>query len=142
MVKLRLSLVALAGGLLLMTPAVTASTPRNSIAVVEIELAVTPMQTKYGELGGYDPRVLTVHVGDGVRWQNLDPEPHTATSRGFPTDGRVTTGSTISQEPWSSGDVAPHGKSRLFVAARPGVFYYNCGYHFKLGQRGVIVVLP
>src|SRR5579883_3208467 len=49
---------------------------------------------------------------------------------------------TAASRPWSAGNVLPHTQSRLFTATRPGVYYYSCGYHFTLGQRGVIVVLP
>jgi plastocyanin len=120
---------------------ITAS-PHPTTAIVKMDLNMKPSSTKYGELGGYDPRILTVHVGDKVVWENVNPETHTATSHLFPTDGRITTGTTIGPTPWSTGDVASGHKSRGFVAAKPGVYRYSCGYHVKLGQRGIIVVLP
>jgi plastocyanin len=138
----RLSFIALAGAVVLLLPASIAASPRPTIAVVMMKLAVKPVQTKYGMLGGYNPTILTVHVGDKVRWQNLDAENHTATSRGFAGDGRVETGTAIGPAPWSSGDVAAKQQSRVFVATHAGVYHYSCGYHSKLGQRGVIVVLP
>lgn len=137
----RLSFVALAGAVLLLMPAPITASPHPTTAVVKMELAIKPVHTKYGKLGGYDPIVLTVHVGDRVRWQNVDDESHTATSTGFDGDGRVATGNTISPAPWSSGEVGARHKSRVFVATRTGVYHYGCGYHFKLGQRGVIVVI-
>lgn len=140
MVMTRLFLVAAAGAALLLMPTPIAASSRPTNAVVKMELSIKPTQTKYGKLGGYDPVVLTVHVGDHVRWKNVDGQTHTATSRGFEGDGRVTTGSRISPKPWSSGDVRAHQKSREFLATAPGVYYYSCGYHFSLGQRGVIVV--
>jgi len=135
-------IVPLATLIACLTPAVAAGTPVSKVAVVKMQLAVKPAETKYGKLGGYDPSVLIVHAGERVRWLNVDSIPHTATSRGFPTDGRIATGSKITSRPWSSGNVLPHTQSRLFTAVRPGVYYYSCGYHFTLGQRGVIVVLP
>lgn len=107
-----------------------------------MDLNVKPTSTKYGELGGYSPSILTMHVGDIVIWKNVNPKTHTATSHLFPTDGRVTTGTTIGPAPWSTGDVASNHESRAFRAATPGIYRYSCGYHVKMGQRGVIIVLP
>ena len=134
-------MVALAALIACVPPAVNAGTPPKT-AVVKMQLSIKPTQTKYGEVGGYGPAVLTVHTGERIRWLNVDSIPHTATSRDFPTDGRIATGNTITSRPWSSGNVLPHAESGLFTATRPGVYYYSCGYHFKLGQRGVIVVVP
>lgn len=137
----RLSFVALVGAVLLLIPGPISASSRHTTAVVKMELSIKPVPTKYGRLGGYDPIVLTVHVGDRIRWHNVDAESHTATSSGFEGDGRIATGSTISPAPWSSGDVTAKHQSRVFVATHTGVYHYGCGYHFKLGQRGVIVVL-
>ena len=135
--------VVLAGVVMSFVPASIAASPSpTTVAIVKMKLSVKPLQTKYGMLGGYDPMILTVHLGKRVRWQNVDVTTHTATSHDFPGDGRVATGSTISSTPWSSGDVNPKQMSRIFTATHVGVFHYSCGYHVKLGQRGVIVVIP
>src|SRR5450755_3713754 len=128
------SFIALAGAVLVLMPAPISAASPPTLHVVKMELSIKPTQTKYGMVGGYNPTTLTIHVGDTVRWQNVDPETHTATSKLFPTDGRVPTGTTISSRPWSSGDVAGHTLSRAFTAVKAGVYSYSCGYHYKLGQ--------
>src|SRR5579871_2053006 len=76
-------MVALAGLVACLMPAVSTEAPISKIAVVRMQLGVKPAQTKYGKLGGYGPAVLVVHAGDRIRWLNVDSVPHTATSRGF-----------------------------------------------------------
>lgn len=138
----RLTIIAVASVLVTLSSVPTMASTHPTTHVVKMDLGIKPTSTKYGELGGYSPTILTVHIGDKVIWENVNSVTHTATSHLFPTDGRVTTGTTIGAAPWSSGDVAPHQKSRAFRAAKSGVYRYSCGYHFSLGQRGVVVVLP
>jgi plastocyanin len=119
--------------------AAASTAPPSHTSIVKIDLDYKPVQTKYGKLQGFDPVVLTLRVGDKAVWQNVDNQVHTATARLFPTDGRIATGSTISQHGWSTGALNTGEKSRAFTAVKPGVYRYQCGYHTSLGQRGVIV---
>jgi plastocyanin len=139
---IRLSFIAVASVLITFSFVPMKASPHPTTQVVKMDLSIKPTSTKYGELGGYSPTILTVHIGDNVVWENVNSVTHTATSHLFPTDGRIRTGTKIGPAPWSSGDVAPHQKSRAFRAAKPGVYRYSCGYHVSIGQRAVIIVLP
>jgi plastocyanin len=139
---IRLSFIAIASVLITLSSVPRMASPHPTTQIVKMNLSIKPNNTKYGELGGYSPTILTVHIGDKVIWENVNSVTHTATSHLFPTDGRITTGTTIGPAPWSSGDVAPRQKSRAFRAAKSGVYRYSCGYHVSVGQRGVIIVLP
>ena len=137
----RLSFVAVAAVVVTLSSVPSMANPHPTTHIVKMDLSIKPSGTKYGELGGYSPTILTVHIGDSVIWENVNSVTHTATSHLFPTDGRIATGTMIGPAPWSSGDVAPHQKSRAFRAAKAGVYRYSCGYHVSIGQRGVIIVL-
>jgi plastocyanin len=139
---IRLSFIAVACALVALSYVPTNASPHPTTQIVKMDLGIKPTSSKYGEVGGFNPAILTVHVGDKVIWENVNSVTHTATSHLFPTDGRITTGTKIGSAPWSSGDVAPHQKSRAFIAAKSGVYHYSCGYHTSMGQRGVIIVLP
>jgi plastocyanin len=60
----------------------------------------------------FQPRTLTVKVGDAIVWVNKDPVPHTVTSAGG----------------FDSHDIAA-GKSWRYTAAKKGDFQYTCAYH-------------
>jgi plastocyanin len=61
---------------------------------------------------GFQPADLTVAVGDSVVWENKDPFPHTATSKGA----------------FDSTEIAA-GKSWQFTPTAAGDFPYVCTYH-------------
>ena len=65
---------------------------------------------------------LTVAVGDTVTWTNMDPYPHTATSK---TGG------------FDSGNIAPD-KSWKYTAKKKGEFPYICTIHPSM--KGVVRV--
>jgi plastocyanin len=71
----------------------------------------------------YQPRQITVHVGDTVAWANQDIVAHTATAKDRSWD--VT--------------VLP-GKEGHLVMKVPGTFDYICRYHPNM--TGQIVVEP
>ncbi|GAC1397261.1 MAG: hypothetical protein NVSMB59_17390 [Vulcanimicrobiaceae bacterium] len=104
-----------------------------------------------GKLGGFDPIVTEVHVGDRIRFANTDDNQHTATGYGFggqqiPDDYRFQgdptkqSGDAIGASEWSTGNVRPHSQSsKVFTAKTAGTFYFACAYHQKM-MRGAIVV--
>jgi len=72
----------------------------------------------------FDPKSLTVRVGDTVQWINNSGTPHTSTS-----DGGA----------WDSDLVASGGSySRTF--SQTGTFAYHCSFHQAQGQTGTITV--
>ena len=61
----------------------------------------------------FDPRDLTVKVGDMIVWINHDPFPHTATAVAKQFDSRETA----------------TGRSWKYTARKAGVFAYACTLH-------------
>ena len=61
----------------------------------------------------FNPKALTVKVGDVVVWENKDPFPHTATSRAAGFDSQA---------------IAP-GKTFKYTAKTKGEFEYVCLFH-------------
>lgn len=73
----------------------------------------------------FDPREITITVGDTVVWSNSDFVPHTTTSdSGF----------------WTSGTLTPGGQPFSRTFNTPGTFPYHCSFHDSM--TGVITVLP
>jgi len=71
----------------------------------------------------YEPRRITVHVGDTVEWANQDIVAHTATAKDRSWDVNVLP-----------------GRSGRMVMKTPGNFDYICRYHPNM--TGEIVVEP
>jgi len=73
----------------------------------------------------FNPRNITVNVGDTVTWQNSTSfDVHTSTSN---------------SGLWSSGDIA-RGRSFAFTFTTPGTYSYFCVYHSSLGMTGTVQV--
>ncbi len=70
----------------------------------------------------FQPRTVTVRVGDTVTWSNIDTATHTATSTGH----------------WDTGNIPP-GSSRSIVLVTPGTYAYFCLLHSIM--FGTIVVV-
>jgi hypothetical protein len=70
----------------------------------------------------FQPRTVTVRIGDTVTWSNIDTATHTATSTGN----------------WDTGNIPP-GSSRSIVLATPGTYAYFCLLHSIM--FGTIVVI-
>lgn len=71
----------------------------------------------------FQPAVLTVSVGDTVKWKNDDIVPHTATS-------------TESKE-FDSGNLAV-GSSWKYVARKKGTYFYICTLHPNMKAKLVV----
>jgi plastocyanin len=103
MTPMRLALpMCAAAGLLWAGAAVSTAGPQAGAA------ALVTMQTT-----GFEPRVLTVKVGDRITWVNNDLFPHTATA---------------DDKAFDSGSIAPSGTWDL-VAKKPGTYTYTCTFH-------------
>lgn len=70
----------------------------------------------------FEPKVLTVRVGDTIEWENKDIVAHTATSdrKGF-----------------DSGIIAP-GATWTYTAKRKGTYTYTCTLHPNM--KGELIV--
>jgi cupredoxin-like protein len=70
----------------------------------------------------FQPKTVTVRVGDTVTWSNIDSATHTATSTGN----------------WDTGNIPP-GSSRSIALTTPGMYAYFCLLHSIM--FGTIVVV-
>ena len=133
----------------------SAARPQNRLVTIRMDIDFKPhVRSSFGRISGYDPVEAHVRVGDRIQWVNPDDQVHTATGMAYTGDtvpshytfqGDYTKphGRIIDASEWSTGNVAAHGgKSPVFVAKRPGHYFYACGYHIGIGQVGVIVVGP
>lgn len=131
-------------------PGKHARAPQRRLVEIRMDDDFQPKtRTAMGRLAGYDPVVTVVHRGDRIRFVNVDDIRHTATGFAFgggkipanykfQGDPSTPHGAVISQSEWSTGNVAAHGRSRIFQTGSTGTFYYGCAYHSKM--RGAIVV--
>jgi plastocyanin len=71
----------------------------------------------------FEPKQVTVHVGDTLEWANRDIVAHTATAR---------------DKSWDVNVLA--GKNGRMVMKAPGHFDYICRYHPNM--TGAIIVEP
>ena len=79
----------------------------------------------------FQPKDVTIKVGDSVKWTNNDARPHTSTSgtNGVP-DGK-----------WNSGTLQPGATyTHKFTAA--GTYPYYCTFHYLMGMTGSVKVNP
>jgi len=126
--------------------------PAHRLQTIKMDLDYRPKtRPEQGKLSGYDPVVTEVHVGDRIQFVNVDDNQHTATGYAFggqtipehyrfQGDPSVAHGSVINASEWSTGNVRPHGKSKVFNTGPTGTFYFACAYHQGNGMRGAIVV--
>lgn len=71
----------------------------------------------------FSPSALSIKVGDGVTWTNMDSAPHTITS---------DSGNELDSETLSKGNNYSH----TFTTA--GTYEYHCGFH--PGMKATIIV--
>jgi plastocyanin len=78
----------------------------------------------------FSPASLTIDAGDRVRWRNLSPVQHTATSgTNCEPDGL-----------WDTGFMNPNAISAYYTFNTPGTYPYFCMIHCLLGMTGEIIV--
>jgi plastocyanin len=70
----------------------------------------------------FDPKSVTISVGDSVKWENTAYTDHSASGEGFDT-----------------GLVPPKGESKPIVFSKAGTYPYNCKIHGKT-MSGTVVV--
>ncbi|MBC7712198.1 MAG: cupredoxin domain-containing protein [Rhizobacter sp.] len=70
----------------------------------------------------YDPKTLTIAVGDSVKWTNGTYTKHTATGKD-----------------WDTGMVKPQTESKPIVFNKPGKYDFHCLVHGS-AMKGTITV--
>jgi LPXTG-motif cell wall-anchored protein len=74
----------------------------------------------------FDPKTITVNVGDTVMWMDQGQNEHTVTADDASFD---------------SGDLKTGEKTSFaFTFSKAGTFAYHCKYHASLGMVGTVVV--
>lgn len=67
----------------------------------------------------FDPKKLTIKVGDTVEWKNLSYTPHSATSDD----------STAKDSSFDTGLIEPKKTTKKVTFSKPGTFMYHCSIH-------------
>ncbi len=136
-----------AGGILAST---TGSGGVTSVTTVDVSIAAFGAQsTTAGSALGFSPAQITIPVGSGVRFVNVDNTTHTVTAipaaTTFPS---ISPFSAAALQPgatsdlsgaWGAGVLQPGGASGVFVANTAGTYLYGCFFHYSGGMRGVII---
>jgi plastocyanin len=122
----------------------------SSVTTIDVSIAAFGARSTPAGTGlGYSPDAVTVAVGSGVRFVNVDNTSHTATAipgaSTFPAQSPFTFAATqpgatddISGN-WGAGVLQPGQASAVFLIDQPGEYLYGCFFHYSGGMRGVIV---
>ena len=87
----------------------------------------------------FEPRTVTIKVGDTVEWRNVGNEVHHATTDPSMAINCGDVGSPTGAEPFDSGFLKPGATfSHTFKVA--GTYRYACAVHETSGMIGQIVV--
>ena len=148
---LALSVLAMLGAC---TPGGTAPPPGGGTATQTIDVNLTlhaPVQTPYGQSGGFSPPVTMVPVGSTIRFTNSDGTGvnHTATlisasTTSFPSNPNFSvnalnrTGTTISSQ-WTTGAMISGTGSQTILVDKAGTYLFGCFFHYASPMRGAIV---
>jgi plastocyanin len=107
-----------------------------------------PVQTPYGQSGGYSPPITNVAVGTQIHFVNVDSFAHTATeitgATSFPSGSPFNAGalqqhgSTVSGG-FSSGALQPNASSQSITVDQSGTYLFGCFFHYGAPMRAAIV---
>jgi plastocyanin len=96
----------------------------------------------------YEPANLTIKVGDGIKFINVNGFPHDVSFAGenIPTAGRAQLIANMPDqrsELTSQLFIQPNETYTIsFANAAPGEYPYHCTPHLAMNMRGVITVQP
>jgi plastocyanin len=89
----------------------------------------------------FEPRVVTIKVGETIEWKNVGNSVHHASSDPSmamkPDDASTPAGAKA----FDSGFLRP-GDTYSFTFSEPGVYNYVCAPHETSGMTGKIIVVP
>jgi plastocyanin len=85
----------------------------------------------------FEPREVTLHVGDALEWRNESHFNHTVTAD--PRQGSAALPAGV--DAFSSEELRP-GASFRHVFSVPGKYTYFCMPHEGIGMVGQVTVLP
>ena len=93
----------------------------NAAAAMARPSQIVKILTDLKTIGRYDPKTVTIRVGQAVEFKNYDRLIHTVTSTSF-----------------NSGDIETNGSAWAYYGAKAGRYPFYCIYHPKM--RGTLVV--
>lgn len=103
--------VTAAAGAVLVTALIPATGPASA-GSSDVEILIAD--------NAYSRPGVRIDLGDDVRWDNTDPDPHTTTSdQGF----------------WDSGSLTSGGDPYIRVFTSAGKFRYHCTFHAHMHGR-------
>jgi plastocyanin len=128
----------------------TGSSGVTSVTTVDVSIAAFGAQTTpAGSALGFSPEIVTIPVGSGVRFVNVDNTTHTVTAiPGASTFPSTSPFSASALQPgatsdlsgaWGAGVLQPGGSSGIFIANTAGTYLYGCFFHYSGRMRGVII---
>lgn len=79
---------------------------------------------------GFDPRTISIDVGEGVEWENQDSETHTVVARKYHADATE----------WEFEAKLKAEESDFFVFDAEGIYDYVCRIHTDLYECGSVFV--
>jgi plastocyanin len=85
----------------------------------------------------FEPKTLTIKVGDTVEWNNISYTQHSATSEAPVAINKTGTQSSV----FDTGLVEPKKSSAKVKFEKPGTFKYHCSIHGR-AMSAVIEVQP
>jgi len=89
----------------------------------------------------FEPKAVTVHVGQAVEWRNGSLLVHTVTADPALAANAKDVALPAGAKPFNSGDLKP-GATYRHIFAVPGRYRYFCIPHEGAGMVGEVVVLP
>ena len=113
------------------------------VALVERRTAVASLPAVTIKMldvpAAFEPRTVTIKVGETVEWRNVGNEVHHATTDPSMAINYGDVGSPAGAEPFDSGFLKPGATfSHTFKVA--GTYRYACAVHETSGMIGKIVV--
>lgn len=94
---------------------------------------------------------VTHSATNAIQFVNLDSQPHTATSLGpwsgsYPVAGPALgtpspKNTDISASGWSTGNLNPSQKSKLYLANVPGFYVIGCAYHYNSDNMRTVIIV-
>ncbi len=89
----------------------------------------------------FNPRDITVRVGDMVTWKNTSKDIHTVTGDPARVSKKENVSLPQGARPFHSGEIQP-GKTWQMSFTIPGTYKYVCTFHEEHGMMGTIIVKP
>jgi len=116
--------------------------PCAGAATTTTTLPTSTMPTVMVGPGGaliFDPKTVTIHAGDTVRWHWGSSGHSVVSGSGGTADGTFC---SPSDHGCSNAELSSSGTTYEHTFATTGTFHYFCSVHQSLGMTGTVIVQP